>query len=209
MSHVPPGPEAVAINGPCGMLEAVVDDPGMDHTALAVVCHPHPLHGGTMTNKVVHTLARSFNDCGVPCVRFNYRGVGKSVGSYAEGVGETEDALAVIAWAHARWPGRKLWLAGFSFGGGVALRAALRTPVTRLITIAPAAARAAPPAQLPVCPWLLVQGDADEVIPAETVLSWARSLSVIPEIRVLTGAGHFFHGRLGELRELVRSWVMR
>jgi alpha/beta superfamily hydrolase len=208
MSFTPAIPEAMAITGPCGMLDAIVEDPQLPlATAVAVICHPHPLHGGTMTNKVVQTLARACNECGAPAVRFNYRGVGKSAGTYDEGRGETDDALAVIAWARVRWPGRSIWLAGFSFGGGVALQAALRTQVACLVTVAPAAARAASPTELPNCPWLLVQGDADDVIPAELVLSWAKSLQVIPDIKVLAGAGHFFHGRLTELRELVRQWI--
>lgn len=200
-------PESVIIAGPAGQLEAIVEDPGTPHSALGVICHPHPLHGGTMTNKVVHTVARAFNINGAPTVRFNYRGVGASSGSYDEGAGETDDALAVIAWAQARWPGRSVWLAGFSFGGGVALRAALRAPIVRLITIAPAVARAGPLAQLPTCPWLLIQGDADEVVPASMVLDWAESLTVAPEIKMMAGAGHFFHGRLVELRELIGDWL--
>jgi uncharacterized protein len=207
MNAVPPTPEAVQIAGPSGVLGAIVDDPHTAHTAVAVICHPHPLHGGTMTNKVVHTLARACIECGAPAVRFNYRGVGKSAGSYGEGDGETEDALAVIAWAQTRWPNRVVWLAGFSFGGGVALRAAVRTPVARLITVAPATARAAPPSQLPDCPWLLIQGDADDVIPASMVLSWIESLRVKPQVKMMPAAGHFFHGRLAELRELVREWL--
>jgi alpha/beta superfamily hydrolase len=171
--------------------------------AIAVVCHPHPQQGGTMTNKVVHTLARACNEVGVPTVRFNYRGVGNSEGSYDDGIGETDDALAVIDWARTRWPETPLWLAGFTFGGGVALRASVRMPIARLITVAPAAAREEAPPVLPDCPWLLVQGDADEVIPAAMVLAWAKSLSVTPDIRVLEGAGHFFHGRLIELRKVV------
>ncbi|MGE0114730.1 MAG: alpha/beta hydrolase [Steroidobacteraceae bacterium] len=203
-------PQSIEIPGPCGGLQAIIEEPvDVAPAAFAVICHPHPLQGGTMTNKVVHTLARACNECGVPTVRFNYRGVGHSAGSYADGIGETDDALAVIAWAHGRWPNLPLWLAGFSFGGGVALRAALRTSTARLITVAPAVAREAPPVKLPSCPWLLIQGDADEVIPASMVLDWAKALPVQPEIRVMPGAGHFFHGRLIELRELVRLWLQQ
>lgn len=208
MSFKPPTPEPIDIQGPCGTLQAIVEAPtDIEPTAVAVICHPHPLQGGAMTNKVVHTLARACNECGAPSVRFNYRGVGSSAGSYDAGVGETDDALAIIQWARQRWPNVPVWLCGFSFGGGVALRAAQRSEVARLITVAPAAAREAAPVQLPRCPWLLVQGDADEVIPAEMVLTWARSLATPPQIEVLHGAGHFFHGRLIELRELVRTWL--
>lgn len=207
-----PASQAVQIPGPSGLLQAIVEDPvshsgDMTPPAIAIICHPHPLHGGTMNNKVVRALAWACSDLGAPTVRFNYRGVEQSQGSYDAGVGETDDALAVIDWVQTRWPGLPLWLSGFSFGGGVALRAALRRPTARLITVAPAAAREAPPAQLPACPWLLVQGDADEVIPASMVLAWAQSLSVQPEVKVLDGAGHFFHGRLVELRTLVGDWL--
>lgn len=203
-----PASQPLQIPGPSGLLQAIVEEPvGLVPQALAIICHPHPLHGGTMNNKVVQTLARACNDCGAPAVRFNYRGVEGSEGSYDDGVGETEDALAVVAWAQSRYPGLPLWLAGFSFGGGVALRAALRIPATRLITVAPAAAREAPPTQVPNCPWLLLQGDADDVIPAPMVLAWVQSLPVQPQVKVLAGAGHFFHGRLVELRTLVSDWL--
>ena len=206
MAHQPPLPEAVIIPGPCGALQAIVE--ALDSpTAIAIVCHPHPLHGGTMTNKVAHALARSCNECGMVSVRFNYRGVGESAGSYDNGAGETEDALAAVRWAQTRWPGKVLFLAGFSFGGGVALRASLQTDCVGLITVAPAIARDAPPAQLPACPWLLIQGDADDVVPAAMVLEWVDALAIKPEVRMLPDAGHFFHGRLLELREIVCDWL--
>jgi len=203
-----PVAQALQIPGPSGALQAIIEEPvDMVAPAIAVICHPHPLHGGTMNNKVVRTLAWACSDLGAPTVRFNYRGVEDSAGKYDAGMGETDDAVAVIEWAHARWPGLPLWLSGFSFGGGVALRAAVRCPTARLITVAPAAAREAPPAQLPACPWLLVQGDADELIPAPMVLAWAQSLALKPDIKVMTGASHFFHGRLAELRALTSEWL--
>jgi alpha/beta superfamily hydrolase len=112
------------MTGPSGALQAIIDEPesvqpvSAQPVAIAVICHPHPQQGGTMNNKVVHTLARALNECAVPTVRFNYRGVGSSVGTYDGGVGETEDALAVIDWARLRWPDQPLWLAGFSFVAG-------------------------------------------------------------------------------------------
>ena len=208
MSYQPPVPELVTIQGPCGDLEAIIETP-LSPSAIAVVCHPHPLHGGTMTNKVAHALARSFNECGMVSVRFNYRGVGKSAGTYDAGIGETQDAVAVVRWAQQRWPGLSLYMAGFSFGGGVALRAALHTSCVGLVTIAPAIARDPPPAQLPSCPWLLIQGDADDVVPAATVMNWVDALTIKPETKMLEGAGHFFHGRLIDLRQVVREWLMR
>lgn len=208
LPFTPPRPQSVFINGPAGKLQAIVEEP--DHTPYqhyAVLCHLHPLHGGTMTNKIIHTLARTFNECGVPTVRFNYRGVGESDGSYGDGIGETEDALAVIEWARARWNEAPLWLAGVSFGGGVALRAAQRVSAERMIMVAPAVAREAPLANLPTCPWLIVQGDADDVVPAEIVTAWVKKMPSSPKYIVLPGVGHYFHGRLGELREVVRHWI--
>lgn len=211
MSFVPFRPQAIVIPGPAGELEGILEEEaGATPTCFGVVCHPHPLQGGTMTNKVVHTIARAFNECGAPTLRFNYRGVGNSAGSYDAGVGETEDALAAIRWARQRWPQAALWLAGFSFGGGVALRAALRADVARLITVAPAAAREAAPATLPTCPWLVIQGDADDVIEPDAVTQWVQSMqgrAHAPTYELMPGAGHFFHGRLPELRDTVRSWL--
>jgi uncharacterized protein len=227
-----PRQERLTLAGPAGALEALVEEPertggssagavgesrdtanrdtaGHDaasHTAsrgFGVICHPHPLHGGTLDNKVVYTLARALHDLGLPTVRFNFRGVGASEGQFAEGIGETADALAVIAWARARWPGAEPWLAGFSFGGGVALRVATEARVERLITVAPAILRLPPDQAPPTCPWLLIQGDADEVIDPGTVLAWASRQSPPPVVKVLAGAGHFFHGRLPELRAAV------
>ena len=101
-----PTTERLTIAGPAGDLEALLETPaGADGTRVAVICHPHPVYGGTMTNKVVHVLAKSFNERGMPAVRFNFRGVGASVGAYDEGTGETQDALAVIDWAMQRFPG--------------------------------------------------------------------------------------------------------
>lgn len=208
MSFTPPRPQSLFIDGPAGKLQAIVEEPeSAPYQHCAVLCHLHPLHGGTMTNKIIHTLARTFNECGVPTVRFNYRGVGESEGSYADGIGETEDALAVIEWARQRW-NAPLWLAGASFGGGVALRASQRTAVERMVMVAPAVAREAPLDNLPSCPWLIVQGDADDVVSAESVSNWVKQMPSPPQLIMLPGVGHYFHGKLGELREVVRNWIM-
>lgn len=199
--------ESTTVPGPAGALEALIDMPqGVAVSRVAVLCHPHPLHGGTMTNKVVHVLARTFSERGVPAVRFNFRGVGASSGGYDEGNGETHDALAVLDWAGRRWPGAALWLGGFSFGAAVAIRAAAARPVERLVTVAPAIQRVAVEA-LPRCPWLLVQGDHDELVDAGEVQRWAAALAAPPEIVLLPGVDHFFHGRLNELRNALTSWL--
>ena len=209
----PPHAERLRLEGPAGALEALIETPeGLDAppVAFGVICHPHPLYGGTLDNKVVWTLARAFQELGAPTIRFNFRGVGASLGSHDEGPGEVADALAVIAYGRERWPEAALWLAGFSFGGVVAIRAAASVHPTRLITVAPGITRidvgTDPP---PECPWLIVQGDADDVVPAQAVIAWARTLVPAPELTVLPGAGHFFHGRINELRDTVLEFMRR
>lgn len=213
----PPRAERVRIAGPAGEIEALVELPagiephaaaGAARTRFGVVCHPHPLYGGTLDNKVVYTLARAFVEMGVPAIRFNFRGVGASEGSYDDGRGETADALAVIAYGRERWPGAPLWLAGFSFGGAVAVRAAMQARPATLVLAAPGITRVAMEGiASPSCPWLIVQGDADDVIEPAAVLDWAKRQSIAPVVRSLPGAGHFFHGRLHELREVVLQFL--
>jgi alpha/beta superfamily hydrolase len=204
-----PSSEPATIPGPAGTLEAIVDTPpGTDGTRAAVICHPHPMYGGTLTNKVVHMLARSCNELGVPSVRFNFRGVGASTGRFDEGEGETEDALAALDWVATRWPGASLWLGGFSFGGAIAIRAAAARDVRRLVTVAPAIQRVPiGSSALPRCPWLIVQGDNDELVDAGEIERWAGALAVRPQLALLRGVDHFFHGRLNELRSVVLDWL--
>jgi alpha/beta superfamily hydrolase len=204
-----PSTERLTIAGPAGDLEALLETPtNADSTRVAVICHPHPVYGGTMTNKVVHVLAKTFNERGVPAVRFNFRGVGASVGAYDEGAGETQDALAAIDWSLQRFPGAALWLAGFSFGGAIAVRAAMARDTQRLITVAPAVHRfAVDGAALPRCPWLLVQGDQDELVDAGEIQRWVATLAHPPQLALLPGVDHFFHGRLNELRSVVLEWL--
>jgi len=192
------------IAGPAGALQLVEQHPGAEVAAVAVVCHPHPLHRGSLRNKVVHQLARSFVELGAVAIRFNFRGVGASDGSFAHGTGELEDLGAVVGWARARWPGRPLWLAGFSFGAAVALKGAERHAPDWLVTVAPAINYLPADTLLPAgVPWLLIQGGDDEVVPAEGVLSWVAGLSTRPRLALLESAGHFFHGRLNDLRQIL------
>lgn len=193
-----------------GALEALVEEPADRRAAsAAVICHPHPLHGGTMTNKVVHMLARTFHEHGVATVRFNYRGVGASAGTYGDGKGEADDAAAVIDWAARRWQATELWLAGFSFGGAVAYEVSTRRVVTGLILVAPAVQRVTGNLPEPRCPMLIVQGDHDDVIDPQAVIAWAGTLAGQHELVVLPGIGHYFHGRLEDLRTQVRDWVAK
>jgi len=196
-------PEHVSIAGQAGALEAIVEDPGVPGSSYGVICHPHPLYGGTMDNKVVTTVARALQETGIPTLRFNFRGVGASAGEFDQGVGETADADAVAAWGAERWAGRSLVIAGFSFGGYVALRLAQQRLPRCLITIAPAIQGFAASTAVPRCPWLVVQGDADELVDPSGVIDWVNTLDPKPRLVVLPGVGHFFHGRLRELRDAV------
>ena len=197
------------ITGPAGAIECAMDQPAQAPArGVAVLCHPHPLHGGTLDNKVVQTLARALVGLGYTAVRFNFRGIGKSEGAWDEGRGEVDDALAVIA-AH-RQPGQALVVGGFSFGGYVASQAAARLPADlaaeRLVLIAPAVANfpmAAVPADT-----LVVHGETDDVVPLAACFDWARPLAL--PVTVLPGAGHFFHGALPVLKQIVvGAWLPR
>jgi uncharacterized protein len=186
-------------------LETIVDD-SVSGESYAVVCHPHPKYGGTMENKVVTTVARALRDANMPTLRFNFRGVGASAGAFDQGLGETEDADAVASWGARRWPGKTLVIAGFSFGGYVALQLALKRKAARLITIAPAIQLfERPVAGSPDCPWLIVQGDEDDMVDPKEVAAWARSFRPAPLLVVLPGVGHFFHGHLHELHDAVTN----
>jgi alpha/beta superfamily hydrolase len=199
-----PALERVSIEGPAGTLEAIVEDCAAANLSYAVVCHPHPLFGGTMDNKVVTSAARALRDTGIPTLRFNFRGVGASTGAFEHGAGETADADAVASWGEQRWPGRSLVIAGFSFGGYVALRLAQQRPPQRLITIAPAIQYLEVASlAVPHCPWLVIQGDADDVVDPAAVIAWVNGLVPKPHLLMLPGVGHFFHGRLRELRDAV------
>jgi alpha/beta superfamily hydrolase len=196
--------ERLSIEGPAGPLEAVVEDPGMQETRYALLCHPHPLYGGTMENKVVTTVGRALRDIGIPTLRFNFRGVGRSAGTFDAGDGEVADAESVASWGAVRWPVRRLIIAGFSFGAFVALRLSQRRLPAHLITIAPPIERFDfSDLAVPACPWLIVQGDADEVVDPQSVIGWAKSLQPAPHLEVLPGVGHFFHGRLQDLRQII------
>ena len=201
--------QSAAIAGPAGRLETLVEEPvpgGLAPRLAAVVCHPHPLFGGTLHNKVVHTLARSLRAGGAATLRFNFRGVGASEGSHDGGAGETEDALAAVDFARQRWSGTDLVLAGFSFGAAIAIRAAAVAQPKWLISVAPAVDHVdLDGCVAPSCDWLIVQGDADEVVSSASVVDWAARRAPQARLRVLAGVGHFFHGRLHELADCIRE----
>ena len=189
------------VPGPAGAIEVAIDLPAGGATPLgtALICHPNPTQGGTMDNKVVQTLARAFIQLGWRAVRFNFRGIGRSEGAWDEGRGEVDDALAVL---QAELPtGEPLILAGFSFGGYVASRAAQRLaePARRLVLVGPATSRfdtAPVPADT-----VVIHGEVDDVVPLSSVLDWARPQNL--PVTVVPGVGHFFHGQLPLLKSLV------
>lgn len=202
--------QTLTLAGPAGALEAVTHcpEPAAAVAASAVILHPHSLHGGTLHNKVVHMLARGFAGLGVASVRFNFRGVGASAGEFAHGDGETEDALAVVEWLRARRPHDAIWLAGFSFGAYVALRAARAAGAAGLVTVAPAVhLYDVSDIELPDCPWLLIQGEDDEVVPLAVIRNWIAGLGTPPHTVFLPGVGHFFHRRLPELTQAINEFV--
>jgi alpha/beta superfamily hydrolase len=192
--------ETRLLQGPAGLLECALDGPA-DAAGLALLCHPHPLHGGTMEHKVVQTLARAFVQLGWRAVRFNYRGVGRSEGTWDNGRGEVEDALSVLQALRA--PGQPLALGGFSFGGyvasQVAARAAPQGAAQALVLVGPAV-ETFPLAGVPP-DTLVIHGELDEVVSLRGVLDWARPQAL--PVTVVPGAGHFFHGQMGLLKGLV------
>ena len=196
------------IAGPAGDIECAIDAVEAPR-GVALLCHPHPQHGGTMDNKVVQTLARGFVQLGYTAVRFNFRGVGASQGVWDEGRGELDDVLAVAA-AH-RDPALPLVLGGFSFGAALAAQALERLqaqslPVQRLVLVGPAVQHFA----VPSVPedTLVIQGELDDVVPLSAVFDWARPQAL--PVTVLPGAGHFFHGQLSVVkRMLIDAWVPR
>jgi alpha/beta superfamily hydrolase len=198
--------EKVGVPGPAGQLEAAVDSADSTPRGIAVVCHPHPLQRGTMQNKVVTTLARVFVDLGMNTLRFNFRGVGASEGSFGDGIGERDDARAAVGWVRERWPGLPLYLGGFSFGAAIVLGIAAELGPKGLVTVAPPVDKLPGDFVAPECAWLLVHGAADEVVPVDSTVSWLRTLRVRPNFVVLEGVGHFFHGQLRVLEETVRSF---
>jgi len=196
--------ERHTIEGPAGALEMLVTR-AENPVALAVICHPHPLHGGSMTNKVVHTLMRAARDMGASVVRFNFRGVGRSGGEHDAGRGEIDDCLAVIDWARQEMPAPALWVMGFSFGGYIAAAAAnrLSSSPDRLVLVAPSVERLPFAALLPLkVSATVMMGEADDVVASAAVFDLLEGREGVDVVR-FAETGHFFHGRLVELKDAV------
>ena len=198
----------VVIAGPVGQIEALYLD-NEQPIGIALICHPNPVQGGTMLNKVVSTLQRTARDAGYVTLRFNYRGVGQSAGSHDMGAGEVADAEAVAAWLREQHPQLPLVLMGFSFGGFVATSLAGRlegagVTLQHLFMIAPAVMRLTAEFPLPQrCPITVVQPDADEVVAPQLVYEWSDTLSRPHELLKVAECGHFFHGKLTDLKDLL------
>lgn len=191
--------ERNVIDGPAGALEVAINAPPDVSRGIALVAHPHPQQGGTLDNKVVQTLAKTFFALGYASVRFNFRGVGKSEGTFDNGAGETDDALAALAHAQARYGDVPVVLAGFSFGSFVQTRVASTVTAERMVLVGPAAARfgeTTVPADT-----IVIHGEEDDVVPLSAVLAWARPQEL--PIIVFPGCGHFFHGRLPQLQRTI------
>jgi len=205
---------ALTLPGPVGDLEAAVDLPeGPAQPIVAIVCHPLPTEGGTMHNKVVTMAARALRECGIATVRFNFRGTGASHGHFDHGEGESDDLRFVARWVRERRPDAQLWLAGFSFGAFVTIRCAAELQPGMLVSIAPpAAGRSWDFAAItpPDCPWLVIQGDADEIVDPQAVYDWLDSLKGLPnppELVRMPDTSHFFHRRLMDLRGAIKAGV--
>jgi uncharacterized protein len=204
----------ITINGPEGRIEARYLAAKVPNAPIALFLHPHPLHGGTMNNKVVYSLYQTFLARGFSCLRFNFRGVGRSQGTFSRGEGEMSDAAAALDWLQANnQDSPQCWIAGFSFGAWIGMQLLMRRPeITGFISVAP-------PANmydfsfLAPCPasGLIVQGDKDEIVPADSVqklidkLRQQKGVTISHEI--VPGANHFFNGRMDELIGHVGSYI--
>jgi len=202
------------IEGPAGQLEMKVNGLAVAETprGVGVICHPHPLYGGTFDNKVCSTLARAFHEAGFIALRFNFRGVGNSEGTYKEGKGEQEDLVVVMHWVQQQAAGLPIILAGFSFGGAVAAAYARDHAVViqRVILVSPALGHYGFELDDRIAvPVLVIQGESDEVLPAELVYRWVQeSNSKTVSLVRFANAGHFYHGRLAELKKAVQQAIL-
>ena len=202
------------LDGPVGPLEIAVDLAAPEQPAraiTAVFCHPLSIEGGSMHNKVVTMAARALRELGIDVVRFNFRSVGASAGAYDNGQGEQQDLAAVVAWVRAQRPGHALWLGGFSFGAYVSLRASAALEPEALISIAPPAGRRTwdfTGLQLPAR-WLVIQGEADEIVDPADVYAWLDASSQKPQLVRMPDTTHFFHRKLIDLRGAIQHEVSR
>ena len=198
------------LKGKAGDIEVLITRPASisESTPITIISHPHPLYGGSMTNKVVHILAKSFTELKSITVRYNFRGVGQSEGRYDEGIGEANDLQEIVEQLKQWRPQAAIWLAGFSFGAYVTLRAQEYIQAEKLVLVAP------PVNMYPFhelaeinIPWIVIQGGEDEVIDASAVKNWISERTNPPQVIWMEDAGHFFHGKLNDMKgALLQAW---
>jgi len=194
------------INGLAGKLEALLEQPDSvdPNTPVAIVCHPHTLYGGTMQNKVVHTIAKACLKLGMPVLRFNFRGAGNSEGHFEHGLGEQADLNTVVEWVQSKYPSHPIWLAGFSFGSFVAYKSFHQVNAERLLLVAPPVGLFEFQSEINIdIPWTVIQGKDDEITPPDSVEAWVKSHAIPPDFYYLDDVSHFFHGKLNLLRGIV------
>ena len=204
---------ALTLTGPVGALQVEVEFPEADVAAqsvIAIICHPLPTEGGTMNNKVVTMAGRALRELGVTTVRFNFRGTGESAGEFDEGKGECDDLRAVAEWVRKARPDALLWLVGFSFGAYVSIQSSAALEPAALISLAPPAGRWDFDQAVPPMPWLVVQGEEDEVVDPQAVYDWLEKLqpSALTLVK-MPGTSHFFHGKLVDLRGVIKNTARR
>jgi uncharacterized protein len=201
----------VFFDGPEGRIEAIIKEPDGPVIRAAIVCHPHPLYGGTMHNKVVFRIARSFQDARFAVLRFNFRGTGLSEGKHDDGLGEQDDLRAAVRFITGKYPDAALWIAGFSFGAAVMLRAVAGDEQVRAIVAAGVPVLKYDYTSVSLCkkPKLFVQGEMDEFGPPEELKRLVETFVEPKELKIIPGADHFFEGRLTELQQSVSSFIVR
>lgn len=203
--------QILTVPGPVGGLESLLVLPTgwRDTDPITICCHPHPLHGGTMHNKVVYILAKTCHELGSATMRFNFRGVGQSQGEFAHGVGEQADALAIASWLQQQYPKAPLWLGGFSFGGYVSAMVHSQINPARLVIIAPAVDMYPDIQQIQIQTkdWILIQGGKDDLVSPKEVGNWLKQQQNKPRLIWLEEAGHLFHGHLNQMQEqIITIW---
>ncbi|MDT0634991.1 alpha/beta hydrolase [Spectribacter hydrogenooxidans] len=196
-----------SVPGPVGNLAATIETGAEAPRGIAVICHPHPLHGGTRQNKVVTTLGRAARAAGFDALRFDFRGVGDSQGEHDDGIGEQDDCRAAVAYARDACADLPIALMGFSFGAATALRVAAADGAAALITVGLPAGYFEGRLPTPDCRWLAVHGSADEIADPDAARAALTTLTTPPQMQWMPETGHFFHGRLGELKQMVADFL--
>ncbi len=200
------------LQGAAGAIECLAGSPSTSDTnrkTIGIICHPHPLFGGSMTNKVTHMIEKAFREMGLYTIRFNFRGVGQSQGEHDKGIGETDDIICIYNWAKEIFPEYDFWLAGFSFGTYPAIRACAEIKPSQFLTVAPPVERYDyTEITTPDCPWLVIQGEDDDVVTPKAVYNYVNNLDKRPQL-VTFKAGHFFHRRLIDLKGAIINGITR